>query len=210
MVDMSAPIASHWDEVYAGRPGDSFAWWEPQPSTLPVVLAWTEPSMSLIDVGGGTSRLVERLLERGYRDLSVVDLSGEALESHRRALGPSSGDVEWIHQDVLALDPERTWRCWHDRATFHFLTRAADRHRYVALAARAVSEGGIVIVATFAEDGPASCAGLPVCRYSVESLAAEFEPEFALVDGGAIPPTADGDQRPYEFVVLRHGVADGG
>lgn len=200
---MTASNVAHWDEVYADRPPDSFAWCEPVPSTLPIVLRVTEPSSSLIDIGGGTSALIAQLLRRGYEDLTVLDLSREALERHRRVLGADSERVAWLRQDVTTFVPDRTWHCWHDRATFHFLTEVEERRGYVTAAAHAVSVGGHIVVATFAENGPATCAGLPVCRYTVESLAAEFAPAFVLVDGASLPIAADGDQRPYVFAVLR-------
>lgn len=200
---MATTTNTHWDEVYTGRAVDSFAWSEPVPSTLPVVLRLTEPSSSFIDIGGGTSTMIGHLLARGYRDLAVLDLSSEAIRAQQRALGADSERVIWIHQDVTSFAPDRTWHFWHDRATFHFLTEAEQRRRYVSAATHAVAEGGQVIVATFAENGPAQCAGLPVCRYTVESLVAEFGPAFDLVDGGSLPVPAEGDQRPYVFVALR-------
>lgn len=195
-------MATHWDQVYHGRPVDSFKWFEPRPATLPLVLEATDPSSSVIDVGGGTSRLVGELLRRGYDDLTVLDISDEALRAHRTMLGPESEGVDFLTDDVTDFLPHRTWDCWHDRAVFHFLTEPDARRRYVAGAARAVAEGGVVIVATFAEDGPEQCAGLPVCRYSIDTLAAEFRPEFDLVDGGTLPIDPDGDQRPYVYAVL--------
>ena len=160
----------------------------------------------MIDVGGGTSTLVDELVSRGFTDVSVLDVSTVALDSSRKRLGPTSERVCWVCADVLAWTPERTYDLWHDRAVFHFLVDPADRRRYVQVARLAVRPGGYVIVATFATDGPARCSGLRVERYDTEGLCAAFSPGFALVGSRReLHTTPSGAVQPFTWVVLRSG-----
>lgn len=159
---------------------------------------------SVIDVGGGDSRHVDELLARGYRDLTVLDLSDVALERARHRLGVRAESVTWIHSDVTRYAPPRSWDLWHDRAVFHFLVGEHERDAYRDVASRAIKPGGRLIVAVFSIDGPDRCAGLPVCRYDTESLHHAFRPEFELVTVTAVTPqaTIGADQRPYVGAVL--------
>jgi SAM-dependent methyltransferase len=196
--------AAHWDGFYDDRSPDDLPWHEPVPSTLAFVVANSSPSDSVIDVGGGASRLIVELADRGYADLTVLDLSPAALARSQERLGPRADEVSWIAADVTEFSPERRWSLWHDRAVFHFLVDAEDRRGYRAAAAAGVSPGGVLVVATFGLGGPSMCAGLPVCRYDCPSLAAEFAPDFELVAGEELGPQSSvGDQRPYVAVVLR-------
>jgi ubiquinone/menaquinone biosynthesis C-methylase UbiE len=137
----------------------------------------------IFDVGAGASTLVDGLVSAGYRHVTVLDISAAALQIARQRLGPSAASVSWIEGDVLSVPlAHDTVDLWHDRAVFHFLTAATDRRRYVAQVRRTVRAGGFVLVATFAEDGPTSCSGLDVARYSPDALHAEFGPGFQLVE----------------------------
>lgn len=126
---------------------------------------------SIIDVGGGASSVVGHLAERGFGDLTVIDISGEALAAARER-APGDAVITWVRHDILCWNPPRTFGVWHDRAVFHFLTRPEDRERYRNVLRASLRPGGIAIVATFAPDGPESCSGLPVARYDAEELAA--------------------------------------
>ncbi|WP_240480981.1 class I SAM-dependent methyltransferase [Ectothiorhodospira sp. BSL-9] len=129
------------------------------------------PSASIIDVGGGTSRLVDELLAAGHDDLTVLDLSQQALETSRARLGDAGGRVSWLAQDITEADlPPARFDLWHDRAVFHFLTDPSHRQAYVERLQQSVRPGGRVIMATFADTGPERCSGLPVMRYGPESL----------------------------------------
>ena len=195
---------THWDSVYATGHLDELGWYEPLPSTLGLVRAFSTPADSVIDVGGGTSSLTMELALLGYRDLTVLDISERALGASRNALGEDAGVVSWIRSDVTSYQPDRRWRLWPDRAVFHFLVEQEAREAYRSVAASAVESDGILIVATFAPDGPEKCAGLEVRRYDVDALAGEFAPDFDLVKGSRLVPiAATGDQRPYIGVVLR-------
>jgi hypothetical protein len=194
----------HWDRVYAARASSELGWYEPRPSTLRFVIEHSPPGGAVIDVGGGDSRLVDALLDLGDRDVTVLDLSGFALGRARGRLGDLADRVTWIVGDVTTFRPDRTWDLWHDRAVFHFLVDESDRAAYREVALAAVGEGGRMVVATFAPDGPERCAGLPVARYDAETLAAEFAPELRLVDSSRVTAgDPDGDRRPYVVVVLQ-------
>lgn len=195
---------AHWDSVYSVDKLDQLGWYEPQASTLGLVTAYSTPADSLIDVGGGTSPLTLELARLSYQDLTVLDINERALEASRTALREHVEVVSWIRADVTQYRPDRRWQLWHDRAVFHFLVEQADREAYRSVAASAVVPGGILIVATFAPEGPERCAGLEVRRYDVAALAGEFAPDFDLIEGRRlIPITETGDQRPYIGVVLR-------
>ena len=137
---------------------------------------------AIIDVGGGASRLVDALLQDGYRDVAVLDLSANALDAARKRIGPAASKVDWIVADATTWRPAKTYDVWHDRAAFHFLTDPQDRAAYVERLQSAVAPGGQVIIATFALDGPEKCSGLPVQRHDSASLAAELGPDFELVE----------------------------
>lgn len=135
----------------------------------------------IIDVGGGASTLVDDLLADGYSNLSVLDLSGAALAVAKARLQAQASKVQWLEADITTVQlPEAAFEVWHDRAVFHFLTDPADRQAYVNTVMRSVKPGGHVIVATFADDGPTKCSGLPVMRYSADALHAEFGAPFIL------------------------------
>lgn len=188
----------YWDRVY-GAPSETLGWYEPEPSTLELVTLRSSPQDSVIDVGGGDSRLVERLLALGYEDLTVLDLSAIAIERAQHRLGSRARQVTWIEGDVTSFSPGRTWNVWHDRAVFHFLVDAARRDAYRSVLRRALTPGGVVVVATFSLAGPPRCAGLPVAHYDASSLAAEFSADFepVVVDDLAPARSGEGDQRPY-------------
>lgn len=174
----------HWEAVYGKKKPDEVSWYQAEP-TLSLKLidqAAGQRPASVIDVGGGASTLVDRLLGRPTMKVTVLDLSGAALGAAQQRLGPQAGSVNWIEADILNVDlPEGAYDIWHDRAVFHFLTDAADRRRYVEQVSRSVKIGGHVLVATFDADGPTKCSGLDVARYSPDELHAQFGSAFRLV-----------------------------
>ncbi len=175
---------AHWQSVYTSKADDSVSWFEAEPavSLALIDLVGTPPDAAVIDVGGGASRLVDRLLERGFGDVTVLDLSAAALDVARARLGAGAARVQWIVGDVTTWEPARRYALWHDRAALHFLTDPADRAAYFARLRRALLPDGHAIIATFAPDGPARCSGLPVQRYDADSLGAALGPEFELLD----------------------------
>ena len=189
----------HWDRIYASTPATEVSWYaeEPAVSLRLVERMASGPSDAVVDIGAGASRLVDRLLADDFTDVTVLDLSEHALAQVEGRLGEGARHVTFLRQDVLAWEPDREYVVWHDRAVFHFLTEPEARGRYVAVAAQAVRPGGGLVLATFAEDGPTHCSGLPVCRYSAEELEAELGAPFALdahereehvTPGGAVQP----------------------
>lgn len=180
---MTLPHTSHWDDVYRTRSARELSWFQASAETsLAAIELLGQSPRSLIDVGGGTSVLVDQLLAKGWTDLSVLDLSQEALDASRRRLGAQASSVKWIAADIAAWRPSRQYQIWHDRAVFHFLTDPADRTAYLAALAAALEPGGNAIIATFALDGPERCSGLPVVRYDVAALVKELGPGFVLID----------------------------
>jgi len=177
-------LKSHWDGIYRDKLPTQVSWYQLHARRSLDLIRRVSPPLdgAIIDVGGGASTLVDDLLDAGYHDLTVLDLSAAALAVARRRLGTRANTVRWVEADVLdASLPKTGYSVWHDRAAFHFLTAPADRTRYVAQVRQAVRVGGFVLVATFADDGPTRCSGLEVARYSPESLHAEFGTSFQLM-----------------------------
>lgn len=175
----------HWEQVYASKASDSVSWFQEHADQSLRFIRNTGLGLdaAIVDVGGGASRLVDDLLAAGHTDLTVLDLSAAALDVARQRLGKHADSVHWMVADITrAAFPENRFDIWHDRAVFHFLTDPADRHAYVERVMRSVRPGGHVIVATFAEDGPEKCSGLPVMKYRPEALHAEFGDAFLLVE----------------------------
>jgi SAM-dependent methyltransferase len=176
---------AHWETVYRTKRPTEVSWYQPEAKLSLELIRRAVPdtSVRIIDVGGGASTLVDGLLNAGYSNLAVLDLSATALAEARRRLGEAASRVQWLEADVLSATlPEAACDLWHDRAVFHFLMNASDRAAYVAQVRRAVRPGGHVLIATFAEDGPLKCSGLPVARYSAEALHHEFDGGFELIE----------------------------
>jgi len=174
----------HWERVYSSKPTDAVSWFQAHAEMSLRLIKDTGvlPAGAIIDVGGGASTLVDDLLSRGYSNLTVLDLSAAALRAAKDRLGLNADKITWLEADITKVQlPLHAYDLWHDRAVFHFLTESKDREAYVGAALRAVKPGGHVIVATFAEDGPNQCSGLPVMRYSANDLHAEFGAPFSLV-----------------------------
>lgn len=172
MVDRSA----HWNDLFRARTEAELTWFEDEAAaSLELIAGRLGPGAPILDVGGGTSRLVDGLLARGLGPVTVLDLSEAALRISRERLGAKAALVTWIAGDITRWVPAQRYALWHDRAVFHFLTDRADRDAYVAAMCTSLDDGGIAIIATFAEDGPEQCAGLPVRRYTPDDLAAEID-----------------------------------
>ncbi|MGO8754684.1 MAG: class I SAM-dependent methyltransferase [Gallionellaceae bacterium] len=175
----------HWEQVYTTKPSKAVSWFQNHADQSLRLIHKTGlgKDAAIIDVGGGASTLVDDLLAEGYTDVTVLDLSSTAISVAKQRLGIHADIVHWMESDITrAKFPIHRFDIWHDRAVFHFLTDPADRHSYVERVMRSVRPGGHVIVATFAEDGPEECSGLPVMRYQPETLHAEFGDAFLLVE----------------------------
>jgi SAM-dependent methyltransferase len=175
---------AHWENVYTTKREREVSWFQenPAPSLELTALAGLSADSSIIDIGGGASRLVDALVDRNVGQITVLDLSAAALDAARERLGDRGARVKWLVADVTAWEPSQTYDLWHDRAAFHFLTDASDRSAYVRHLKRAVRSGGHVIIGTFAPDGPERCSGLPVMRYDAGILGTILGTDFELMD----------------------------
>jgi SAM-dependent methyltransferase len=175
---------AHWETVYASKSEREVSWFQESaaPSLELIAEAGVTPLSAIIDVGGGASRLVDALLEKGFRDVTVLDISEAALAAAKARLSERGLSVQWVISDVTEWRPEAAaFDLWHDRAAFHFLTDPGDRTAYVARMIRALKPGGHAIIATFALDGPERCSGLPVVRYDGRSVGEAIGDRFKLI-----------------------------
>jgi trans-aconitate methyltransferase len=174
----------HWQTVYMTKAVDSVSWYQPVPETSLSALAGlpVDNSASLIDIGGGASALADSLLEQGWRDLTVLDISDAALAVSRARLGELAKSVDWVTVDITTWQPSRTYDVWHDRAVFHFLTDPTAREAYKQALSQSLKAGGHLVMATFAPNGPERCSGLVVQRYDAEGLQSELGEDFQLIE----------------------------
>jgi SAM-dependent methyltransferase len=175
---------AHWQNVYTTKSEREVSWFQenPAPSLELIALAGLSEGASIIDIGGGASRVVDALVERNSGEITVLDLSTAALDVARQRLGDKAAAVKWVAADITTWEPAQTYDVWHDRAAFHFLTDPADQRAYLDRLRKAVRRGGHVVIGTFALDGPEKCSGLPIVRYDAKSLSAMLGPDFKLID----------------------------
>jgi SAM-dependent methyltransferase len=196
----------HWQGVYSSRAEHDVSWFESLPATSIRLLeaAGLDSDTCVLDVGGGDSRLVDHLAARGLDCLAVLDISGVALARAQARLGPSASIPIWLEADVTGDWSLKPIDIWHDRAVFHFLTAGEDRERYRSHLLQTLKPGGSAIVATFALDGPQRCSGLPVMRYSPESLAAELGPSLTMIESVPhVHETPSGTTQPFVYCRFR-------
>ncbi|MHB1272632.1 MAG: class I SAM-dependent methyltransferase [Rhodanobacter sp.] len=175
----------HWETVYRTKAVDAVSWYRPHLDTSLAMIERAVPARDacIIDIGGGEATLVDDLLARGYRNLSVLDISPAAIEVAQKRLGAAAAQVTWLSEDIMQVAlPAQRYDLWHDRALFHFLIDAAQRARYVEQLTRALKPGGHAIIATFGPQGPGKCSGLDTVRYDAASLQRELGPRFALIE----------------------------
>ncbi len=181
---VSGSDQTHWDDVYTSKAEAEVSWFqeEPEVSLSLLELVGARPDDAIVDIGGGASRLVDCLLDKGFTRVSVLDLSAAALAAAQARLGERAKAANWIAADARSWEPPESYDIWHDRAAFHFLTDAGDQQAYVERLNRGLAVGGHAIVGTFAPDGPEKCSGLPVVRHDADSLSRLFGPGYVLVD----------------------------
>jgi SAM-dependent methyltransferase len=203
---MSAPLArDRWDRIYSTRPWETAGWYEPDPTTSRELIdqAVARGARSIIDIGGGASRLVDHLIDLDLDRVAVLDVSETGIAVARARLGDRQERVDWLIVDVTEVDDIGRFDVWHDRAAFHFLIDPDAQRRYVSLASRTVPSGGIAIIATFADDGPERCSGLPVQRYGPAELGRAFEPGFRLLDSRRhLHHTPAGIEQRFQYSLL--------
>lgn len=193
----------HWEWVYASKAPADVSWFQAEPGQSLALIGRCGLTMNaaILDVGAGASALPDGLLARGYSDITVLDISAAALNVAQKRLGEKAARIKWIVSDVLdAPLPEHHFDVWHDRAVFHFLTRAEDRARYVALMRASLKRGASIIMATFGPGGPLKCSGLDVVRYSAETLQKELGAGLVLEESFLeMHPTPFGTQQEFLF-----------
>jgi hypothetical protein len=192
----------HWDTVYATKGERDVSWFEASPdvSLAMIGAAGLARDTCVIDVGAGDSRLVDALIERGVTCLAVLDVAAPALHRAQARLREKAADIAWIQADVTSVWSWKDVDIWHDRAVFHFLTERTARDRYKTRLAEMLKHGGSAIIATFALDGPEKCSGLPVIRYSPETLTSELGEGFVLVDSrGHSHTTPWGTRQAFQY-----------
>lgn len=168
----------HWEKVYATKQPHEVSWTQELPKTsLDFVHSFNLPkNASIIDIGGGDSKFVDYLLNEGYQNISVLDISEKAIERAKKRLGDNANKVNWIVSDVIEFRPSTTFDCWHDRATFHFLTGLDEMNSYLTIARQAVN--GFMVIGTFSDKGPKKCSMLDVHQYTEEELQKQLENGF--------------------------------
>ncbi len=200
-------LKSHWENIYNNKQLHEVSWYQPTPTTsLALIEMLNIPSEAkIIDIGGGDSLLVDNLLQHGFKDLSVLDISEKALERAQRRIGEdNSAKVKWIEADISTFEPDTLYDLWHDRAVFHFLTEHEAVAHYVAISSAHIKKGGYLIVATFSEEGPFKCSGMPIQQYNEESLPAVFVENFETERVfKQIHLTPTGNEQSFVFAVLR-------
>ncbi len=174
---------TYWDNIYSKKQEQNVSWYQAVPAKSLELIAELEldSSASIIDVGGGDSRLVDHLLAKGFSNITILDISATALERANARLHKVAKTVKFIPADVTKFEPPERYKLWHDRATFHFLTKAKDVEAYLEIADRAIAPGGYLIVSTFSKTGPEKCSGLPVTQYADEDLKTLFVKRFTNI-----------------------------
>ncbi|MDH4198847.1 MAG: class I SAM-dependent methyltransferase [Spirochaetia bacterium] len=170
----------HWEKVYTEKKPDEVSWFQEHPKTsLELIYSLNvDKKAKIIDVGGGDSLLADHLLDNGFENITVLDISGHAIERAKKRLGGNAFKVTWIESNVLDFKPEQKFDLWHDRAAFHFLTKQEEIDKYIEECHRFLSPQGLLILGTFSDSGPEKCSGLEVHRYSEEKLSGRFKNYF--------------------------------
>lgn len=194
----------HWESVYIGKKDTEVGWYQANPEISFNLIEKAAPGRGrVIDIGGGTARLPEKLLDHGYKAVAVLDISAAAMARAKTRLAWRAEEIQWIVADITEVEHLGQFDVWHDRAVFHFLTSPDDRKHYVELASRTLTRGGHLIIGTFATEAPPRCSGLDVCRYDAPGLMAEFASAFRAIDEAShlhITPT--GKPQPFLFLTF--------
>lgn len=181
----------HWETIYSTKQPNEVSWTQEKPQTsIDFIVGFDLPkSASIIDIGGGDSNLVDHLIELGYENITVLDISKNAIERAKKRLGEKANNVAWIVSDITEFNPETTYDIWHDRAVFHFLTTENDIYKYVDLVSNSVNES--MVIGTFSDNGPLKCSGLEISQYNEinmpELFAESFEATSCLLEDHTTP-----------------------
>jgi len=180
---MEISTREHWENVYRTKNEDEVSWFQPYPKTSVGFLELFNLPLSanIIDIGGGDSHFADALLDKGYRNIWVLDISAQAIEKAKKRLGEKADRVHWVVSDITDFTPPVRFDFWHDRAAFHFLTTEEKINKYVTIAGNGIRRGGYLVLGTFSEQGPKKCSGLDIKQYSAASLSSRFEDSFERV-----------------------------
>ena len=198
-------VREHWDGIFTQKSDNEMSWYQATPTTsLELLSKWSNPDDALIDVGAGDSRLIDHLVERGWREVTLLDVSATALAKVRERLSSESTTISYIASDIRQWQPQGRFRAWHDRAVFHFLIDQTDQENYVRTAACALEANAILVIASFSASGPTHCSGLPVARHDPDELVRLFASDFSFVDSQFEEHTTPFDTvQAFSWVVLR-------
>lgn len=181
---MDVEKKKHWENIYISKQINEVSWYQPTPETsLDFVRQFDLPkSAKIIDIGGGDSYFADHLLELGYEDITVLDISSVALEKAKHRLADRSGKIKWIVADAANFNASEKYDFWHDRAAFHFLTNENDILNYVKSAGENINENGILVIGTFSENGPTKCSGIEIKQYSEQTMTDRFKDKFERIN----------------------------
>jgi 2-polyprenyl-3-methyl-5-hydroxy-6-metoxy-1,4-benzoquinol methylase len=162
----------HWEDIWTRKKSNEVSWYQQYPKTSIDLILSTNPSKDakIIDVGGGDSNLTDKLLELGFKNITVLDISAKALERSKERLGKKADSINWIYCDIREFDSQKRYDVWHDRALLHFLTDEQDMQKYVEMIRKHVNDKGHVIISSFSTRGPMMCSGLNTSQHSEESM----------------------------------------
>jgi trans-aconitate methyltransferase len=174
----------HWENVYQTKELKELSWFQATPKTsLDIIHSFYLPkSAKIIDVGGGDSLLVDHLLDLGYQNLTVLDISATAIDKAKKRLGEKAKNVKWINADASTFTPAEKYDLWHDRAAFHFLTDEKEIKNYLETANQYIHPTGFLVIGTFSENGPKKCSGIEVRQYSETSITQQMKRFFKKID----------------------------
>lgn len=177
---LDTAMRQHWDNIYSTKAENEISWFQPYPTTsMEFVQLFHLPlNANIIDIGGGDSHFADALLDIGYQNIWVLDISASAIEKAKQRLGAKASRVHWVVSDVTNFEPPVQFDLWHDRAAFHFLTSEDKIHKYVSIAEHAIKQDGYLILGTFSENGPKKCSGLEIKQYSETSMSSRFDFAF--------------------------------
>lgn len=174
----------HWEKIYSTKQPNEVSWTQENPQTsLDFIHSFNlSKQASIIDIGGGDSKLVDKLLDEGFEDITVLDISEHALRKAKERLGDKASKVNWIVADVTEFKPNKIFDVWHDRATFHFLTTPDQIEKYLEIAKTSIKDNGFLTIGTFSENGPKKCSGLDIKQYSEETLQEQLKKGFEKIN----------------------------
>ncbi|MBK7426321.1 MAG: class I SAM-dependent methyltransferase [Saprospiraceae bacterium] len=180
---MENETQNHWEKIYSTKQPNEVSWTQEVPATSLdfIHAAHLDKQAHIIDIGGGDSKLVDYLLEEGYENISVLDISEEALRRAKKRLGDKAEKVNWIVSEITAFEPSGNYDFWHDRAAFHFLTSEPQIEKYLSIARKSIKENGTITIGTFSENGPKKCSGLDIKQYTEDTLSRELKNGFEKI-----------------------------